>query len=168
MSLSKSFTMSKSQHWETPTHIWKKIEQDYNIKFVTDLCASRSNHLFPKYYTEANDCRYHRWATKEGEANWINPPFGMGTIPDFARLALKWSVEKGYNTVMLLPCNKTDQPWFHDFVIGKALVLFVEKRISFLENGKEIKGNPQGSVIICFGPAFESGIGSFKQDKEIV
>jgi len=168
MSLTKAFTTSKSQNWETPAHIYKKLEQDYGIKFTVDLCASKSNHLFPKYYTEIMDCRYQNWRTKDGEANFCNPPYGNNIIPDLAKLALRWATKHGANTVMLLPCNKTDQAWFHSCCVGKALILFVEKRISFMENGVSISGNPQGSVIICWGPAFDTDIGSFKQDKGIV
>ena len=167
MSLSKAFTTSKSQNWCTPKHIWKKFEQDYGVTFIRDLCSSKENHICAEFYTEKQDCRYRSWRlTWENQANWCNPPYGTGIIPDLARLAHR--IRNKTNTVFLVPCNKTDQKWFHEYAVGSALILFVEGRISFLENSTPIKGNSQGSMLICFGPAFESGIGSFKQDKEIV
>jgi len=167
MTLPKAFTTSTSQDWQTPPHIYIKLGWDYGITFVRDLCASKENRICNKYYSKEQDCRYRDWTVGGfGEANWCNPPYGDGIIPDIARLACR--SKSRTNVVMLVPCNKTDQKWFHEFAVDKALILFVEGRIGFLKDGKAIQSNSQGSMLICWGPAFDTDIGSFKQDKGIV
>ena len=166
MSLSKAFLTSKSQYWETPNHIMNKFEKEYDIVFTRDLCASDDNHKCTEYYTEKDDGLQQTWLLdNEYEANFCNPPYGNGLVKQWVRRA--WTHEQTTNTVLLLPINKCDQPWFHEFVVGNALVLFVKGRIAFIEHGNPIKGNSQGSMLIAFGPSFEAGIGSFEQNKEM-
>jgi len=162
----EQFTSSANQDWETPSHIWKKFEKEYVIKFVRDLCASKANAICEDYYTKDDDGLEGDWSLLDArESNWCNPEYGTGQVPRWVEMA--WWNKSTTNTVILLPCNKLDQPWFHKFAVRDALVVFVEGRIQFSLPGKSKKsGNSQGSVFVCFGPAFEPGIASFKQDKE--
>jgi len=131
----------------------------------------------PNYFTESDNGLEKTWPDLPlNEAVWCNPSYKK-VIPEWVHKA--WTLRETTNTVLLFPCNKLDQPFFHNMVIPFARIEVVEGRIGFLIDGKVPRnydkkkkkwipvGNSQGSVLVYFGPKFKPGIGSFKQKKEI-
>jgi hypothetical protein len=77
---------------------------------------------------------------------WCNPPYGR-EIGRWVRRACE-ECEKPYNNfiVMLLPA-RTDTRWFHDYVYGKARLLFLDGRLKF---GEMKTGAPFPSMIAIY------------------
>lgn len=119
-----SFMTSKSYKFiRTPKDIWKKINKKlkaHGIKFTLDACASKENHLLPKYYTKEQNCLKQDWTN---EVVYCHPMFDMH-IGKF--------VEKAYKgkciTIMLLPAS-THTRYFHKYIYKnpKCNVEFLEK-----------------------------------------
>lgn len=140
-----SFTCSKAMEFIcTPTDIWEQLKAEF--AFTIDACASDTNHLLPRYYTEKEDGLKQAW---EGEVVYCHPPFD-GKIG-------KW-VEKAYRskclTVLLLPAS-THTRYFHRFIYKnpKCEVRFLEKPnrgFRFLnENGEDgLQGNSNSIAYI--------------------
>lgn len=116
------------------------------FRFTVDACASPANALLPRYWTEAQDCKAQDWAR---ERVWINPPYSR--IPVF--VACAWEkADAGCPCIfMLLPANRTEQPWWQDMVEPyrdenespvagvKFRARFIKKRWPFLNGGAIIK-----------------------------
>lgn len=114
-----SFSCSKSMKFiRTPLDIWDSLKKEF--KFTLDSCASKDNHLLPKYYTKEDSCLDKDWT---GEVVYCHPMFD-GKIGRF--------VEKAFNskctTVMLLPAS-THTKYFHDFIYNnkRCEVRFLRK-----------------------------------------
>lgn len=95
----------------TPQELFDRLHAEFN--FTIDVAASRENAMLPRYRSIADDglARYDGWI---GERVWCNPPYSdirpwvvqaMGAIGLGCQLV-----------VMLLPSNRTDQPWWQDYV----------------------------------------------------
>lgn len=182
MTVSPAFLTSNSQLWMTPPKILKALSTEFN--FTLDVCASVRSKRCKTWYNEDMDAFKKDWAKDAKWAAgidqymeqwprvsaWCNPPYG-----EYKGKTVKDWIEKGraealmgLTTVFLLPCNKQDQPWWHDLVEPYAEVRPVQGRIHFLDpetgkrpvkwSEKRLKfvqdGNSQGSVLVIYGPAY--------------
>ena len=132
------------------------------FRFTIDVAASEHNAKLPRYYTAEQDGLAQSWA---GERVWCNPPYSdIG--PWVAKAWRAWHYElngtKGAElTVMLLPANRTEQAWSHQWVepyrdCGAVLrTEFIRGRTRFIAAGDtEIKPNarpPFGCVLLIWG-----------------
>lgn len=73
--------------------------------FSVDVAASASNALCARYFTREDDGLRKSW---DGERVWCNPPFS-----DLAPWCAKAWDSSADIVVMLLPANRTEQPWWH-------------------------------------------------------
>lgn len=82
--------------------------------YTLDVAAEEDHHCADLYYTAKDDGLTRRWY---GDV-WVNPPWSQ--IPQW--LEKTWDVlssEPEISTVsMLLPANRTDQPWWQTQVEG--------------------------------------------------
>lgn len=63
--------------------------------------------------------------------NFVNPPYTL--LREFVVKAYVEST-KGCRTILLLP-SKTDQSWFHDYIVSnKYEILWIQKRLKFKNN----------------------------------
>lgn len=105
--------------------------------FTVDVAASPANAKCDRFYTREDDGLEQDWS---GETVWCNPPFS--DIAPWLRKA--WaSVETAERIVMLLPANRTEQPWwqamvepFRDRASSSLRVEFLPGRMAFLRPGQ--------------------------------
>jgi len=78
--------------------------------------------------------------------NYVNAPYEIETLTKFVNKALKEAL-KGNETVMLLPTNKTDQPWWHRLwaILEKDDIIFFRGRLRF-KNDKD--NSPNAHVLV--------------------
>lgn len=80
--------------------------------FTLDAAASAENTKCQYYFTREDDGLQQSWA---GQRVWCNPPFS--DCGAWVRKAWTEWVPWGADTiVMLLPNNRTEQPWWQDLV----------------------------------------------------
>lgn len=165
---------------ETPADVFDPL--DLEFRFTLDVAAARHNAKCPRYYalgpTPGFDPRQgslfpelfvgdeealgidglrQPWAA--GERIWCNPPFS--DITPWVRRATYCHA----TVVMLLPANRTEQPWWQTFIEhqrdGRAKWLsspqtrFLAGRRCFRKRGEEIgnktsKNPPFGLVIVIW------------------
>lgn len=130
---------SATDQWATPQELFDRLDAIYH--FTLDPAADDSNHKCEKYYTAAQDGLLQNWG---GETVFCNPPYG--------REIGKW-VKKAYESarecpaiVMLLPA-RTDTKWFHNYILNKATVHWIEGRLKF---GNAKNSAPFPSMIVVY------------------
>lgn len=115
----------------TPRDFVRAVEDRLGWRFAFDLAATVSNGIAGGCYFGpgspwGEDALRQPWA--ERGTCWLNPPFG-----DIAAFAQKAAAEKdrGARIAMLTPAS-IGANWFAEHVHGKALVLAVRPRITFV------------------------------------
>ena len=120
---------------ETPQYLFDELDKEFY--FETDVCALPENAKCKKFYTPEMDGLKQEWTG----VCWCNPPYGR-VIANWVKKA----AESKATTVMLLP-NRTEAPWFHEYILGKAEVRFIRGRVKFV--GEKYNA-PFGSMIVVF------------------
>lgn len=126
-------------------------EMHARFRFTLDAAASAENHKLPRYFTIADNGLEQSWA---GERVWCNPPFSnLG--------AWAWKAWREINTtpliVMLVPANRTEQPWWQDSIEphrdkpGSFLrVEFIRHRRRFIAAGNsDVQRNERPPFGVC-------------------
>lgn len=126
--------------WSTPQTLFNKLDEEFN--FTVDVCALESNRKCGTYFSPEVDGLSQNWAT--GRC-WMNPPYGR-EISAWMKKAFD-SAMNGALVVALVP-NRSNAPWWHDYVMKADEIRFIRKKVPFTG---EKKGVPFfGSVIVVF------------------
>lgn len=143
--------VTQKDKWETPEHIFRKLDQEFH--FTLDPCAETHTAKCKKYFTIEEDGLSKDW---KGETVFCNPPYSNENIDMWMEKCYNESL-KPNTTVVALVAVSASANWWHEWVLNKAELRFVERRVQFV-------GAPYtatfSSVIVVFG---RSGIKSFKQ-----
>lgn len=143
-------TSGASDDWETPDFLFEKINRVF--RFDLDVCATIENRKVPRFFgpgsSLAEDALNTDWCAY-GERAWCNPPYVLW--PDFVRLAAEYA-PGGLTTVVLVP-PRTDTISFHKFVPLASEIIFLQGRVSFVQDGEEKSGNGAGSALYIFRPS---------------
>lgn len=122
--------MIETDSLETPRPLITAIEQKLGIKFDLDVASTDQNKICAR---RLSDGLLEAWS---GHV-WCNPPYSRGNIEKWVDRALE---QKAPETItLLLPAN-TSADWFKQCLRYKyASILFINKRVRFLMNGKPTK-----------------------------
>lgn len=126
-------------NWCTPQFVFDYFDNKYS--FTLDVAADKSNAKTFFYCDVFSDGLKAKWFGRV----WCNPPYG--------RSIGKW-VKKAYEsscTSCLLIPAWTDTAWFHDYILGKAKIIFLQGRIAF-EGASAPAPFPSMVVIFHDGP----------------
>ena len=115
---------SKTDEWSTPQDLFDKLNEEFH--FDLDVCANESNHKCALYYDRKQDGLKMPWTD---HVVWCNPPYGR-EIGKWVKKAYFENMAHGTTIVMLLPA-RTDTRWFHNYVLWKAHVRFIQGRLKF-------------------------------------
>lgn len=146
--------MKENDVRETPSTLFRELQAEFN--FTLDACATHQNALCNRYFTLQGlfyrakkigdgDGLTGSWA---GENVWCNPPFSELE----AWTAKAWAeFESAHKIVMLVPANRTDQPWWQNNVapyVKKPLfdVRWRDTRDRFTVDGGKPILNKKGKV----------------------
>lgn len=133
---------SKKEIWETPQHFFDELNKYFN--FQRDLAANSKNHKCDIYFTPKNDALEQNWNDFDGWS-FCNPPYG--------RQLKKWvqkASESNSKIVMLIPA-RTDTSYWHDYIFGKAQIIFLKGRLKFELDGVGQDAAPFPSALVIFG-----------------
>ena len=122
---------NKSNEWETPRSLFKKLHDEFN--FTIDVCATKESAKCERFYTKQTNGLAQSW---ENEVAFMNPPYGreIGTWVEKAyREALNGAV-----VVCLIPA-RTDTRYWHDYIFPNAEIRFLKGRVKFLNSGEEVE-----------------------------
>lgn len=111
--------------------------------FAVDLAASRANTVATKFYSKRTNALVHPWVFDGW--NWLNPPYA--DIKPWVKKAYEESL-LGARTAMLLPAG-VGSNWWRDWVHGKARILLLNGRITFVGHAT---GYPKDLVLLMYEP----------------
>jgi phage N-6-adenine-methyltransferase len=114
------------QDWATPPELIEAVERRFG-PLAVDLAATAANTKAPLYLTEADDSLVQPWHELSGLL-WLNPPFRH-----IEPWAAKCAAEAEFGArIALLVLASVGTNWYRDHVHGRALVLFLNGRITFV------------------------------------
>lgn len=152
----------------TPRSLFDPLHEEFG--FTVDAAASVDNALLPRFWSKSDSAFDHTWS---GERVWCNPPYS--DLPHWVSTAnAEWYLQPATVIVMLLPADRTEQPWWQDYVEpyrdrrteSGLTTRFIRKRVKFglplehpdadkgLANGKKGGGYrypPFGCVLAIWG-----------------
>jgi site-specific DNA-methyltransferase (adenine-specific) len=114
--------------WGTPQRFFDELNLEF--QFTIDVCASKELAKCSKYYDKEIDGLKQDWT---GETVWMNPPYGaaIGTW-------LKKAATSHATVVCLVP-SRTDNKWWHQWVMTADEIRFVKGRLRFQGAGDGAK-----------------------------
>ena len=115
------------QDYGTPPELLAALAAYRGIVPVLDAAASPENAICPHYYTEVDDAITKDWGTVGWV--WCNPPFA--NITPWVEKAYTQSLHPGSQVAMLVPAS-VGSNWWRNHVDGKAHVLFLNPRLTFV------------------------------------
>lgn len=126
--------------------------------FTLDVAASPDNARAPRFYTREQDGLSLPWYGRV----WCNPPFS-NLAGWTAKAWAEWNAEHSEVIAMLLPANRTEQPWwqvnvepYRDQPGSSLRSRFLAGRMRFSRPSAVIgpKGDrpPFGCVLLIWGP----------------
>ena len=132
---------SVTVEWYTPPWIFERI----GITFDLDPCHPKT--IIPwvpakKTFNIHDDGLSCKWTGKV----WLNPPYGKFTKLWLAKM-------HAHRNGIALVFSRTDCQWFHDYIVKADAVLFLRKRIKFVD-GTGATGNSgagSGSLMAAWG-----------------
>lgn len=126
--MNKVLLSSETNEWYTPKHIFKQIENLFEINFTLDPCATKESTKCELYYTKEDNGLTKSW---KGEYVFINPPYSRDLQPKFIKKAFLESIDNNTMCVLLIP-SRTDTKIMHEYIFDKATrIIFIEGRIKF-------------------------------------
>lgn len=114
--------------WGTPQRLFDELHAEFN--FTVDVCASRELAKCQRYYDQKANGLAQDWT---GETAWMNPPYGQ----DIARWLQK--AAESHATVVCLVPSRTDNRWWHQWVMTASEIRFVKGRLRFSGAGDGAK-----------------------------
>lgn len=135
------------QDWATPTDFITAVEKRFG-KIDFDLAASAENTKHEHYFDESDDALDQCWHL--GGNLWLNPPFGK--IAPWAKKCAE-EAALGAKILFLTPAS-IGSNWFRDYVFGKAQVLALNGRLTFIGATTPF---PKDCILSAYGypPGFE-------------
>jgi phage N-6-adenine-methyltransferase len=133
-----------SDQWATPQALFDKIDAEFG--FDVDVCALPETAKCDKYYTPEIDGLSQEWTGTV----WMNPPYGR-EITKWMHKAYE-SSRKGATVVALIP-NRSNAPWWHEYVMRADEIRFIRKKVSFVAPDGHAGADTcpfWGSVIVVF------------------
>lgn len=118
------------------------------MAFAIDLAASSENTAAEHFYGVDLDALKQSWPSHGW--NWLNPPFSK--LGPWVKKAFTQS-RTGARTAMLVPAG-VGSNWWRDWVHGKAFVLLLNGRITFVG---ETAPYPKDCVLLLYGPDIAPG-----------
>lgn len=137
----------------TPQELFDELDAEHG-PFTVDVAASAENAKCLRFYDLASDGLAQSWA---GELVWCNPPFSR--LMPWVQKALEEIAAGCVRVVMLLPANRTEQPFWQEYIepvrdrgLG-VTTRFLPGRQKFgSASGPGKAGCPFGCVVVVFEP----------------
>jgi phage N-6-adenine-methyltransferase len=136
------------QDYATPVAFLEAVKARLGIQaFAIDLAANASNTTAPQYLDVTTNALAVPWPplVPAGSWAWLNPPFA--NINRWARKCAGLR-QAGGQVAFLVPAS-VGADWFRDWVHQQALVLLLNGRLSFLDNGKPY---PKDCLLALYSP----------------
>ncbi len=141
---------SARNRWRTPPSLFAKLHAEFG--FHVDAAADQQNRLLTRWWGPGGEFEDTLKIPSTNLTLFLNPPFRVSA---HCAAFLEWVVRMNTVAAVVLPMNRTELGWWHDYVIGVAAeVRTIRKRTKFLP--------PPG--VEDSSPKFPSGIVVYRPD----
>jgi phage N-6-adenine-methyltransferase len=132
------------QTYETPQELIDAVEHRFGV-IGHDLAASKNNSVADEYFDLKADAlaKSTSWLLPGVDVAWCNPPFGR-IKPWAAKCCEVRDLQRW--TLLLVPMGSQD--WACEYVWGKALVLKLKGRVTFVG---EAQGFIKDLIVAAYG-----------------
>jgi phage N-6-adenine-methyltransferase len=136
------------QDYSTPRSFLDAVERRFGPVEI-DLAAHAHNAVVTAYFNPEIDSLRQDWSELRGVC-WLNPPFGR--IGPWAEKCANTPVDSDRKILFLVPAS-VGANWYRDHVHDRALVVFLNGRLSF--DGRN--AFPKDCLLAIYGapPGFE-------------
>lgn len=114
-----------SDHWATPPEIVARLEAEFGA-FDLDPCCRRETAKAPTFYTEEDNGLDKPWFGRV----FLNPPWSA-PAPWLTKSLHSITVGDADLVVALLPV-RSETRWFHQLVLGRAKIRFLQGRVRWI------------------------------------
>lgn len=138
--------------WATPWLVVRDLEREFG-PFDLDPCCYPETAKAPRYFTRGEDGLAQQWTGRV----FCNPPYTNKAA--WLRKAFE-SVQSrgGADLVVALVPARTDAAWFHDWILGKAEVRFMRRRVVFeAPDGSGERKRPYDGTVLAIYRAEDRG-----------
>lgn len=134
-------TVNTSIEYYTPKHIFDMLGVVFDMDVASPLEGPLPWIPAVRHLTSKEDGLASPWVGFV----WCNPPYGKETI--------KWLKKMSeHKNGIALVFARTDTNWFHNHVTTADAILFLNKRIKFVDRDQNEGGSPGcGSMLIAWG-----------------
>lgn len=113
------------EDWATPDRVFAPLHAEF--RFTLDAAALPHNAKCSVFWTPEEDGLTRSWFPR----TWLNPPYGYRNLWRWMQKAYRESL-RGCTVVCLVPAH-TGQPWWHEWVVGKASeIRWIKGKIKFV------------------------------------
>lgn len=116
----------------TPQSLFDELNREFH--FTIDVAASALNTKCERFYDLSSNGLIQDWS---GETVWCNPPYS-----DLPSWVAKAHHEVNATTVMLIPANRTEQPFWQTYIEphrdggGRLRSRYPKGRVRFVKDGE--------------------------------
>jgi len=121
----KALSDKPNQDRETPQWLFKLLDDEFH--FTLDGAADESNAKCNEYLDEEIDALSVSW---EDDVVFCNPPYSRGRGTE-KWVQKAWSESQDRATVVVLLPASTDTHWWHQYVLDRGEIRFVNGRLKF-------------------------------------
>lgn len=156
------------QDYSTPADFIQAAKLKLGIPYFTfDFAADRSNAKANLWWGLQDDSLSQpadAWRAHCGDGTaWLNPPFS--DIDPWAHRC--WQTKELGGRVAFLTPASVGANWFKRYVHGKALVLFLNGRLAFIE-GKPDELYPKDCILCLYSPDLAPGYKIWTWKRELL
>jgi len=125
--------------YETDPKLFKRLQQQYNLKFRLDAAATEKNTKCKLYL---HDALYQEWCISAYKPDvWCNPPHSLNE--EFVRRADSQHKKYNINICMIIPTNCQSTKFWHELIEDELKIKTenhpIEKRPKFFKFGRKTK-----------------------------
>jgi site-specific DNA-methyltransferase (adenine-specific) len=140
--------LSKSDEWETNQELCNYLVEKYNFNPELDVCATRENKKCKMWIDKNDNALGSQWYSPSKKC-WCNPPHSL--TEEFVREASKNFIERGIETMMIIPANSICTKYAENFIWSHAEFYPIPRSLCyFLKDGEKLDHSRNGYFVVIW------------------
>lgn len=139
---------SLSDEWETNQELFIYLIEKYNFTPELDVCATQENKKCRLWIDKIYNALGSQWYSPSKKC-WCNPPHSL--TEEFVREASKNFLERGIETMMIIPANSICTKYSEELIWYNAEYYPIPRRLCyFLQDGVRKDNSRNGYFVVIW------------------